>query len=143
MAAPTTETAIWMAIKAKIAAMSLDGLPIAWPAQKFAAPVSGGVPAPYLRVGRVFTAPVRQFIDDGKPHRRSGSIGITVVYPLGADVAVFDQMAGRVAQYFKDGTQMFYGGFCVKITSYPTVQEGFEDNGYWQVPVVIDWECFA
>lgn len=143
MAAPTTETDIWMAIKAKIAAMSLDGLPIAWPAQKFAAPTSGGVPAPYLRVGRVFTAPVRQFIDDGKPHRRSGSIVITVVYPLGADVAVFDQMAGRVAQYFKDGTQMFYGGFCVKITSAPAVQEGFEDNGYWQVPVVIDWECFA
>ena len=143
MAAPSTETAIWMAIKAKIAAMSLDSLPIAWPAQKFAAPTSGGVPAPYLRVGRVSVAPVRQFIDGGKPHRRSGSIVITIVYPLGADVAVFDQMAGRVAQCFKDGTQMFYGGVCVKITSAPAVQEGFEDNGYWQVPVVIDWECFA
>lgn len=131
------ETSIWLAIKQRI-----DSLPLsyekAWPGEKF-----NPSNAPYLRIGRVSTAPQRELIASGKPHNRSGSIIITLVYPLGPNVSVFDQLAATIAEHFIDGTAMSYGGVCVNVPSYPYVQEGYEDNGWWTVPVTIPWRTFA
>lgn len=138
------EAAIWLALKSQI-----ESLPItyekAWPGQVFNIPYGGtpSMPKPYLRIGRVSVAPVRQMIADGRRHERTGSLIITLVHPLGQDIAVYDQMAGEIAEHFKDGAAMKYGNVCVTVTAYPHVQEGYEDNGYWTVPVSIPWRCFA
>lgn len=138
------ETAIWLALKLRVESLPLDYAK-AWPSQVFAVP-HGGVPPmplPYLRIGRISVAPVRRLIAAGKPHERTGSLMITLVYPVGQEVHVYDQLAGTIANYFKDGTQMNHEGVCVTVASYPHVQEGYEDNGYWTVPVRIPWRCFA
>ncbi|WP_194273468.1 DUF4128 domain-containing protein [Alcaligenes faecalis] len=137
-----TETAIWLAIKGRVESLPLSYTK-AWPGQTFEVPHAGGLPQPYLRVGRVTVAPVRQMIAPGKPHRRTGALIITLVYPLGQDVSAYDQIAGTVADHFRDGTQMTYGGVCVSVTDYPHAQEGYEENGFWTVPVRIPWQCFA
>lgn len=133
-----TETAIWLALKSRINTIP-GALPIAWPGQTFTPP---GV-SPYLRIGRVTAAPAPQLIDYGKPHWRTGSIIVTLVHPLGQDISVYDQIAAGIAEHFPDGTQMHYGRICVTVPDYPHVQEGFEDDGYWTVPVTIPWRCFA
>lgn len=98
---------------------------------------------PYFRIGRVSVDPIRMHLDFGKPHERTGSLIVTLVYPLGSDVSVYDNIAGQVAEHFQDGTQMRYKDICVLVTDYPYVNEGYEDNGYWTVPVSIPWRCFA
>lgn len=131
------ETSIWLAIKSRIDELPLT-YDIAWPGERF-----NPANQPYIRIGRVNATPQRELIANGKPHNRSGSIIMTLVYPLGPNVSVFDQIAATIAEHFKDGTQMSYGDICVSVPSYPHVQEGYEDNGWWTVPVSIPWRTFA
>lgn len=135
-----TETSIWLAQRKRVAQLPY---PKAWPGEKFAVPNNGVKPLPYLRIGRVSTTPTRMVIAPGKPHQRTGMLIVTLVHPLGLDVCVYDQIAATIAEYFVDGTEMYYDGVCVCVTAYPHVQEGYEDNGYWNVPVSIPWRCFA
>lgn len=136
------ETSIWLALKSRV-----DSLPLAyskaWPGETFEVPSAAGLPLPYLRIGRVSVAPVRKLIAAGKPHERNGSLMVTLVHPLGQSVSVYDQIGATIAEHFRDGTQMAYGGVCVSVRSYPHVQEGYEDNGYWTIPVRVPWRCFA
>lgn len=139
---PGIETQIWLAIKARIESLpgSVGGYPIAWPGEMYS-PSN----APYLRIGRASAAPNSEIIADGKPHTRLGSLIITLVYPVSDHqlTAVYDELAGQIAKHFQDGTQMRYNQACVKVTSYPHVQPGYLDGGYWNVPVSIPWRCFA
>ena len=137
-----TETAIWLALKAQVESLPIV-YPKAWPGETFEVPAAGGLPQPYLRIGRIIVAPVRQMIATGKVHERTGSLMITLVHPLGQNVSVYDQIAATIADHFRDGTEMRYGGVCVSVTSFPHVQEGYEDNGYWTAPVRVPWRCFA
>lgn len=130
------ETAIWLAIKSRIDTLSMT-IDKAWPGEAY-----NPTNKPYLRIGRVSAAPQRELIANGKPHIRTGSIIITLVYPLGQNISVYDQLAATVAEHFEEGTEMSYRGVCVTVTDYPNVQEGYEDNGWWTVPVVIPWRCF-
>lgn len=142
MAAATTETSIWLAIKARIATL-LPTYGKAYPGETFTPPYSGSALLPYLRIGRVSATPVRQFIDNGQEYDRQGFVIVTLVYPLGQPVEVYDQIAGTIADHFRDTTKMVYGSLCVSVPSYPQVLEGFEDNAYWTIPVRIPWRCFA
>jgi len=136
------ETSIWLALKGRVDTLPL-GLAKAWPGQVFEVSHAGVLPQPYLRIGRVSVAPVRKLIAAGKPHERTGSLMVTLVYPLGQEVRIYDQIAGTIAEHFRDGTKMRYGAVCVEVRSYPHVRDGYEDNGYWTVPVRIPWLCFA
>jgi hypothetical protein len=139
---PTIESSIWLALKSRINTLPLT-YPKAWPGQTFEVPNDGTKMIPYLRIGRVTVAPVRQLVAPGKPQWRSGSLIVTLVYPLGQDISVYDDIGGQIAAHFADGTQMRYNNVCVSIVEYPHVQEGYEDNGFWTVPVIISWRCFA
>lgn len=136
------ETKLWLALKSRIDTL-LPDLKKAWPGVKFEVPSSNGRLEPYLSVGRVTAAPMRRHIATGKPHERTGFLMVTLVYPLGQNTAVYEQIGAEIAEHFKDGTQMSYDGLCVTVTSYPHVQDGYEDGGYWFVPVRIQWRCFA
>lgn len=140
----TVERAIWRAIRARIETLPMPYAK-AWPAETFTPPQDNGLPAPYLRIGRVSAAPARMMIANGSHHNRSGSVTITLVHPLNRewDASMYDQTAGAIAAHFADGTCMAFGGVSVSVPNYPHVQEGYEDNGYWNVPVVIPWRIFA
>ncbi len=134
---PAVETQIWLALKSGIDSLGLT-LPIAWPAEKFTAVTSG-----YIRVGTVSAAPNPELIATGKKHTRRGFLMLTLVMPLGQDSSVFVDLAGQIAEHFKEGETVHYGSVCVTITSAPHVMDGYEDGGYWNVPVRIPWRTFA
>lgn len=138
----TVEVNIWKALEARIEGLQ-PSYEVAWPARKSTPPSSGGKLLPYLRVGFVSAPPDRILIASGKPHNRVGALMVTLVYPLGQDLSVYEQIAGKIAAHFVDGTAMSYGGVCVTVTSAPHVQDGYEDNGYWSIPVRVPWQCFA
>lgn len=140
--AATIETSIWLAIKARVETIPLPYAK-AWAGQTFKPPFEGTTLLPYLRIGRVTANPSRMFIGDGKPYDRNGFIIITLVYPLGQDQAVYDQIAGQIADHFSDTTKMPLNGLCVSVPSAPHVVEGYEDSGYWSVPVRVPWRVFA
>lgn len=140
----STETKIWMALKSRVESLPLS-FTKAWPAEKFIPPSGGSpvMPLPYLRIGRVSADPARVFIPNGGQYDRSGALVITLVHPLGQAGEVYDQMAGVIADHFNDTVKLSYGGLCVSVPEYPSVNEGFEDNGYWSVPVRVPWRVFA
>lgn len=142
MSTPTIETKIWLAIKSRIDTL-LPAYAKAWPAETFNPPFSNGKLLPYLRIGRVSATPARQFIADGKPYLRTGFIIITLVHPLGQKQSYYDQIAGTIADHFTDAVDMRYLDVCVSVTDYPHITEGYEDNGYWTIPVRVSWRCFA
>lgn len=139
---PSVETKIWLSLRARIESIPLP-FAKAWPAETFTPTHVNGELLPYLRIGRVTVAPVPVFIDTGKRHQRTGTLIITLVHPLGQVTSVYDEYAGQIASHFAEGTAMYYDGVCVKITAQPHVQPGYEDNGYWTVPVSIPWRTFA
>jgi len=139
---PKIETSLWLAFKARITSLPLT-IAKAWPGETFTVPTGGGKPLPYLRVGRVSAAPLRQMIAPGKVHQRTGFLIITLVYPLGQNISVYDEIAGTIAEYFKDGTELNYGGVCATVTAYPHVSDGYLEGAYWEIPVRIPWVCYA
>lgn len=147
---PSVEAKIWRAIRARINSIPLP-YDKAWPAEPYEPPYIGGQLSPYLRIGRVTVDPLPVFIGSGKKHERTGTLIVTLVHPLlavadgheGTYTDTYDDYAGRIAQHFADGTEMRYDNVCVRVSSQPHVQPGFEDNAYWQVPVSIPWRTFA
>ena len=134
---PAIETQIWLALKSGIDSLPLS-YQIAWPAKAFTAVTSG-----YIRVGHVSAAPNPELIATGKKHTRRGFLMLTLVMPIHGDTSVFIDQAGQIANHFKDGATVRYGSLCVTITSAPHVMDGYEDGGYWNVPVRIPWRTFA
>lgn len=134
---PAVETKIWLALKSRIDSLGLS-LPIAWPAEKFTAVTSG-----YIRVGHVSSSPNPELIAAGKKHTRRGVLMLTLVMPMNQNSIVFIDQAGQIAEHFKEGDTVRYGSVCVTITANPHVMDGYEDGGYWNVPVRIPWRTFA
>lgn len=144
---PAVETKIWLALKVRIESLPLL-FPVAWPAEASTRPVDTTKLLPYLRIGRVSVSPVSAVIRDGAKSIRTGTLIVTLVHPLlnGAGIdadSIYTEYAGQIAAHFAEGTQMHYGNVCVKVTSQPHVQPGYEDSGYWTVPVSIPWRTFA
>lgn len=134
---PSVETQIWLALKSRIDTLPLI-YPKAWPAKTFTAPTDG-----YIRVGAVSAEPNPELIAEGKKHTRRGYLMMTLVMPMRYDSSVFTEQAGQIASHFSDGTAVRYGSICVTITSAPHVVDGYEDGGYWNVPIRIPWRTFA
>lgn len=140
----TVETKIWLALKSRIDTLPLD-FPVAWPGVRFDIPHSGDSILPYIRSGRVVANPIRDFIANGQPYTRTGTLILTLVYPLSTlkSSSTLDYYGGIIADHFSDSKSMQYNDVCVTIPSYPTVSDGYEDNGYFNIPVRIPWRCSA
>lgn len=141
---PTVEVKIWLALKSRIDTLPLD-FAKAWPAEAFEAPHDDGLLDPYIRVGTVTVDPLPVQVASGKPHIRTGTLILTLVHPMmnGYSMPVYNQFAGTIAEHFADGTEMRYDDVCVRVTAQPHVQPGYEDNGYWTIPVSVPWRTVA
>lgn len=136
---PSVETAIWLALRSRIATLSLSpALPIAWPASTYA-PTSGTA---FLAVDHVTFAPERVLIGKGE-HERTGMLSLSHVAPLGQDAAVYVETAGKIAAHFPEDLQMKYGDVCVRVVSKPHVMDGYRDGAWFRTPINIRWRTSA
>lgn len=146
MSGATVEAAIWLALESRLSELPI-AYPQATPGKPFEPPQTGNRLDPYFRIGFIMGEPNRPMIAAGKPHWRSGILVVSLVYPMSTPIpspmAAYNQIAGTVARHFIDGTQMRYGNVCVTVVEYPHVQGGYQENGYWETPVIVPWRCFA
>lgn len=132
---------IWLALKSHIESLPATvNLPKAWPGELFEQ-----AHTTYLRVGLVSTPPENVMIDYGKGHVRTGALILTLVAPMDEKLTTtqYKHLVGMIAEHFIDGTKMRYNDVCVTVTDYPSVQAGYEGEGYWSVPVNIPWRTYA
>jgi hypothetical protein len=139
MATPTTETAIWLALRARVEALTLSpAFPIAWPNEPFT-PLAGG----YLKVEHIPNRTLRRFIGSNDPHHYRGILQIGVMAKLNQNVAVGIEVAGDVAGHFPADLRLTSNGITVRITSHPSVGPAQPQATHVMIPVSIEYEAWA
>jgi len=123
-------------------AADAQGLPVAWPGEKFEPPVTGTRLNPFLAVGGANSSPIRITIGPG-PHDRSGILTLVHVAMLGEAWEWYIQKAGGIAEFFVEDTKMKFDQVCVRVTTRPRVADPYRDGGYLRTPVLIPWQLFA
>lgn len=134
----TIEEKIQRALSGRVASLALSpALPVAWENNIVT------VSPPYLRVDLFRNRNERIVIKGSGPHRRLGILQITVVTArnVGPDPAV--AIAGLVAEHFPADLVIPHDGISVRITSAPDVLSAEKEDATWDVPVSIEYECFA
>jgi hypothetical protein len=134
---PSTETEIWLAIKARVQDAA-GHLSVAWPAEDFF-PVAG---TPFLQVSNLINQPTRLSLAPG-PHDRTGVLLMVLVYPFGQAVEVSGECAAQIGAQFPADLKLRYGEACVKVESAAHVMEGFRDGGWWRTPINVFWRALA
>lgn len=145
MATPTINTKIWLALRSRIATLDLSSAQ--WPTWPIAWPGSDYTPAgnkPFISIGRATAAPIRTRIN--RPiNDRAGFLTITAVMPIGQDPAVYEELAGRIADHFTPCIS--FGGLTLTLMGQSGntahVADGYRDGSWWRVPVNIPWRTWA
>jgi hypothetical protein len=134
MADPTE--AVMAALFARIMTLP-NAPPIAWPNVSFTRPADGR----FLRVQFVPNATNRRFIGSDDPHQYLGLLQISAYDKLIWGEHSVRQAAGQVAAHFP--TDLRLGEIGVRITKRPNVSDMIIEEDRVQVPVMIEWECYA
>lgn len=135
MANPTTEVAIWLALKARVKSFATSpALPVFWPGET-AAPTGA-----HVEVMNIVAPPERVLLKAG-PHDRRGTLQLMLKHPLAAlQYEVTQELAGKIAEHFPCDLMMRFGSACVRVIAAPEVHEGFRDEGWWVTPVRVRWQ---
>lgn len=144
---PTVQTAIWLALRGRVATLPASIVPqsaIAWPKREFTKPQAGNLPAPYIEVRHLPNRADRVLIGIG-PQIRPGILQLDYMEPLSSpldDIQVGER-AGLIAAHFPADLKITAHSVSVRIEQAPDVAQGFADGAYWRLPVSIRYVCFA
>ena len=128
-----TQAAIGAAIKDRIAALAFTpAIEIAWPNKEYQ-PTGNR----FLQV-QIIPAPNERMTLNGR-HRRSGSVIITVASRVNNGSGEGDGLADAVVAHFPCDLSLTAGTQRLRITSEPSIREGFLDGNFWRTPVVIPY----
>jgi hypothetical protein len=147
---PTTETSIWLALKARVQSLPAPvNFPaqtgrVDWPGVPFTKPHANGQAAPYLECRLLPNTAQRVFIGSSDPHRRMGILQLTYMHPIvlanATNVdwqAQFSQIGGAIAEHFPADLRMTFEDVTVRVEKAPDVSQAFVDEAWWRVPVSI------
>lgn len=149
MTAPTIETKISEAIRARVASLPMAATyTIVWtdgplPKKPNGEPETSYTPDPrkrYLRVTWTPNQTQRQFIGSKDPHRRPGVLQIDVFGTVSQGSPRAIEVAGQVAQHFPADLKLSFSGVKVRVLRAPSVFAPFI-GAHVQVPVVVELEC--
>jgi hypothetical protein len=148
MSGPSPETAIWLALKARVATLPASILPqtsISLPKEPFTPPKSGTNLLPYLQVQHLPNQVQRMFLKGSDPHRRPGILRLSLMVPnTGSwDFTVTTERAGLIAQHFSADLRLTGNGVSLRIEQAPSIAQGFADGAYWKTPISVRYDCFA
>jgi hypothetical protein len=138
--ATSVEAKIMEALFARVTPLALAlGLPIVWPNIVFIPPAS----QKYLRVIFVPNVTNRVLIGSDDPHQRLGLLQVSVHWTKGAGESLVRDAAGAVAAQFPTDLVLPSGGLSTRITKRPHVSDIIVEDASVQIPVMIEWECWA
>lgn len=111
--------------------------PIAWEDVSFEPTTGQG----YLRVHHLHNHP-RDLYLEGGPAELVGILQVTVVWPAGLGKVAAKQMAEQVAALFAPVQTLDAGNHRIELTQTPAIAGGMPDEGWYMVPVSINWRAF-
>lgn len=134
------EWEIMAALYARLASyVASPVLPVAWPNVAFTPPANQR----YIRAAFVPNMAARALIDSDGPHQHFGLLQVSVMWTKGQGEAAPRQIAGAIADHFPCDLKLRSGGLTVRITKRPDVRDLIVEDAAIQIPVMIDWECWA
>lgn len=98
---------------------------------------------PYLRVDYFPNRNQRIVIKGSGPHRRLGILQVTIVSEINVGPDPSKAIADRVAEHFPADLVLTYDGVSVRIFKAPDILPAVKEDASWDVPVSIEYECFA
>lgn len=146
MATPTPETAIWLALKAHVASLSLSpSLSVAYPNETFEPPSTNGQPDNYLAVSLFRNDPNPATMGTTGKNRHRGILQIMLHARKDQDFAVASEIAGDIAEHFKLTTTGTNNGFTFRVEVPPTVGSDISlaNEQMMQIPISIRYVADA
>lgn len=135
----TTETKIWLALKAKCETIPLS-LPVSYPKEDYT-PVTGQA---WLKVSHMLNTGFRLSLGNTDPQRRQGILQIALNTPLTPHPGEVDlQYAGIIAEHFWTDPVIFGDGIKITIQRAPDVGQAYRVEGWWFTPINVLWESWA
>lgn len=110
--------------------------PIAWEDVAFEPTTGQG----YLRVRHLHNHPRDLFIEGG-PAELPGIFQVDVVWPAGRGKVEAKQMAEQVAALFAPVQSLDAGNRRIELAQTPAIAGGMPDEGWYTVPVSINWRA--
>jgi len=71
-----------------------------------------------------------------------GLFQVSLLYPSGASRKDAQQRAEALVAHFDPMQTLSATGLRIVVNRSPAVAGGFVDDGYWHVPVTVDWSAF-
>jgi len=134
------ESEIMAALYGRLAAFTaVPALPVSWPNVTFSPPAN----QKYLRAVFVPNLTNRALIDSDGPHQHMGLLQVSVMWTKGQGEAAPRLVAGQLADHFSCDLKLRSGGLTVRITKRPDVRDLMIEEAAIQIPVMVDWECWA
>lgn len=140
MTSPELETKMWLALRSGIVtAAAAASLPVAYPNENFT-PAAGG----YISVTDTPNTPDRLFLKGTDPHERKGILSFMIYTPLGKDVAISRDKAGKIAAFFSADTVLTYSDLSLKVIKNPRVGATLVPKGspFAETAVEVWYRCF-
>lgn len=138
--AATVEGSIMQALFARLAALVLvPALPIAWPNLTYTPPAT----KKYLQVLFVPNTNNRVFLGSTDPQQRLGLFQVVVHWPLNDGEANVRDTAGKVAQHFPTDMVLTADSRSIRVMAAPEVVDLLVTPVDVQIPVIVQWECWA
>jgi hypothetical protein len=123
--------AIGDALKARLAALIFTpAIPVGWPNRDFTPPEGRYMVASFVK------AP-NERLTLGAGTRFSGSLVVNIATPGGKGSGEGESLADAVAAHFPANLSLPIAGGSIRITTAPSVRDGYVDAGMWRTPVVI------
>lgn len=142
MATPTTETAIWEALKAHVQSMVLS--PVI-PASRVFLPdmafTSPGATVSYFKVEHIPNRTLRPLIDATAHYR--GILQVSLYAPLGMGLTPSLEIAGDIADHFPADLRLVHSGIGIRIVKHPDVGPAIREATHLHIPVSIDFETYS
>lgn len=134
---PAIETTDWLAIKARVDTLVTDpAMDVFEPGAIIERPM-----VPHILLSDVTNDPARIGINTDLPHIRSGTLMLTVQWPIALDVThtQLKQIAGQIADHFRADTCMTFGLSRLRVTSDASALPAYVDGAYRVAVVRVPW----
>lgn len=134
------ESEIFAALMTRVASFAASpALPVAYPNTAFTPPANQR----YIRVQFVPNTTNRALIDSDGPHQHLGLLQVSVYWTKGQGEAGPRAIAAAIADHFPADLRLPSGSVRVRIIKRPDVRDMVVEDAAVQIPVIIEWECWA
>lgn len=139
---PSIETTDWLALKARIDTLVTDPTLLRFePGAIVTAPKDSTGPLPFILLSDATNDPDRGGRIDPKLHVRSGTLMLTLQWPISRAVthAQLKEIAGQIASHFPADACMTFGPSRLRVTQDSAALAAYVDGAYRVVVVRVFW----